>query len=205
MTQQADPTQLQQTIIYLRAELNKYRMKEKQTAASLLPELEAEIVQLHEQHQQLQYTKRKLEKRIVLYEKRMRTLETKVRKAEADKNQLYGVQKELRALLAKQPEGTCQDGQRLGIQLDAATNLIVTKLDELKDLTKRRSYDEDNEWNMRLALQQEQQVVKTQQELIAVLETYVEQLTRKLDDGESKVIIDRIISFLHTYQKRQSE
>ncbi|MHC8514608.1 hypothetical protein [Sporosarcina sp. ITBMC105] len=71
-----DPVQLKQTIIYLRAELNKYQTKDAKATSAFIHTLQTENNRLKEEHRQLLHSSKKLSKRISLYEKRIASLQT---------------------------------------------------------------------------------------------------------------------------------
>lgn len=71
-----DPVQLKQTIIYLRAELNKYQTKDAKATSAFIHTLQTENNRLKEEHRQLLHSSKKLSKRMSLYEKRIASLQT---------------------------------------------------------------------------------------------------------------------------------
>lgn len=78
-----DPVQLKQTIIYLRAELNKYQSKDAKATSASIHTLQTENNRLKEEQRQLLHTSKKLEKRLFIYEKRIATLQTQNEKLTA--------------------------------------------------------------------------------------------------------------------------
>ncbi|MEZ7172691.1 hypothetical protein [Sporosarcina sp. OR05] len=75
-----DPVQLKQTIIYLRAELNKYQTKDAKATSAFIHTLQTENNRLKEEHRQLLHSSKKLSKRMSLYEKRIASLQTQNKK-----------------------------------------------------------------------------------------------------------------------------
>jgi len=71
-----DPIALKQTIIYLRSELNKYKNKNEKTSSSLVDELLKENERLTNKYKDLLHQNKKNEKRLNLYEQRIRSLES---------------------------------------------------------------------------------------------------------------------------------
>lgn len=169
-----DPIHLKQTIIYLRAELNKYQTTNSKQDTDLVHTLQIENKQLHHNFLQLLYAYKKIEKRLRIYEKRVANLQKQ--------------NKDL-ALVNDQFQSTTfafqSDIQKL-IEVGSANASIQRELQKLA-----AELDAQNAVN------------RTQQQLIAVLESYVERLVKDPEELELESIVHQIIALTEAYSNRR--
>ncbi|MBB4822909.1 chromosome segregation ATPase [Sporosarcina luteola] len=195
-----DPVQLKQTIIYLRAELNKYKLKATDSASPAIHELQIYNSQLQEDYQHLTYVKRKLEKRLVIYEKRIRTLERRLRRLE-DERRLF-IKPPYSTSDAKGPseqwESKLEDFAETLIELNAR---IVT----LSQVITSLSVQENQIVELKSTLDQKQKLLHTQRELITLLESYVEQLTNGTNEIPIDYILQQIAVLADAYEKNRQQ
>ena len=187
-----DPMQLKQTIIFLRAELNKYKTAE--PAPRQIHEIQEENRQIKEDYQQLLYANQKLEKRLRIYQKRIQTLENN---------------RKTHAFLSAPSEDHIQHAvdrleamtQNLGKEL----SLLQTDQTERKRLVELLDEQKGKLELLQNKLQEEQKLSQLQHELIALLETYTERLTTKTEPDQPDYILQQIISLTELYKKKSSE
>ncbi|GKV56154.1 hypothetical protein NCCP2222_21010 [Sporosarcina sp. NCCP-2222] len=195
-----DPVQLKQTIIYLRAELNKYRMKETDSASTSIQELQKHNSQLQEDFQNLTHTKLKLEKRLAIYEKRIRTLERRLRILEEERRLLVKIPyaSDGTNTIWEQWEERLEDFQTTLIKLNRQIILLTQGITLL-------SSQENQIVELKSTLEYKQKLIQTQQELIAVLEKYVEQLTSETNEIPIDYILQQIEILADAYEKSRQQ
>lgn len=106
-----DPVQLKQTILYLSAELNKYKNKNLQPSSSLLDELQTENERLTTKYKELLHQNKKYEKRLQLYEKRIRSLEAQQKESLTALERLQDTEKDLRSANKQLSEALASTGK----------------------------------------------------------------------------------------------
>lgn len=179
-----DPVQLKQTIIHLRAELNKHMNKNQQASPSLFDELHSENERLTNKYKELVHQNKKYEKRLQLYEQRIRRLEFQRTESLTALERLQGTEQELRTANAQLTEalsaiGTDHYKEFIQIieKLDMKVNQFTDHYILLKD---QLSLAESKLSKARLDLQAARNVNAKQCELISILEEYIQQLTEVL-------------------------
>lgn len=184
-----DPMQLKQTIIFLRAELNKYKTAE--PAPRLIHEIQEENRQIKEDYQQLVYANQKLEKRLRIYQKRIQTLEN------SRKTHTLPSVDNIQHAVDRLETATRNLGKELSLlQKDhSERKRLVELLDEQKGKLEL----------LQNQLREEQQLSQIQRELIALLETYTEKLTTKTEPDQPDYILQQIISLTELYKNKSSE
>lgn len=171
-----DPMHLKKTIIYLRAELNKYRTTNSKQDTELVHMLQTENKQLHHNFLQLLYAYKKSEKRLRIYEKRIANLQKQNKNLVLVNDQFHST------ILAFQ-----SDIQKL-IEVVSANAYIQQELQKLA-----------------AELDAQMAVNRTQQQLIAVLESYVERLVKEPDVLQTETILEQIIALTEGYAKKHNE
>lgn len=176
-----DPIVLKQTIIYLRSELNKY--KNKNNSSSLVDELLKENERLTNKYKDLLHQNKKNEKRLQLYEQRIRSLEsqrteslTALERLQYKEQDLRAVNKQLYEVLGSL--GNDRNGEtakiieRLEMKVDSLFHQYPTPENKL-------SLAESKLANLQLELEKAQNINAQQYELIGILEEYIQQLTEE--------------------------
>lgn len=179
-----DPIQLKQTIIYLRAELNKHMNKNQQASPSLFDELHSENERLTNKYKELVHQNKKYEKRLQLYEQRIRMLEFQRTESLTALERLQGTEQELRTANAQLAEALSAIGKdqyseftQIIERLDMKVNHFSDRYTRLED---QLSLAESKLSKSQLDLETVRNVNAAQLELITILEEYIQQLTEVL-------------------------
>jgi chromosome segregation ATPase len=175
-----DPIQLKQTIIYLRAELNKYKNKYQHSPSSLLDDLQTENERLTNKYKELLHQNKKYEKRIHLYEQRIHSLEAQRKESLVALERLQGTEKDLRAANSQlssigndQHLEVMKTIKRLEMKVETVLHQYIPSQNEL-------SLAESKVSKLQLDLETARNVNAKQFELITILEEYILQLTKEL-------------------------
>jgi len=175
-------------------------MKETDSASTSIQELQKHNSQLQEDFQNLTHTKLKLEKRLAIYEKRIRTLERRLRILEEERRLFVKIPyaSDDTNTIWEQWEERLEDFQTTLIKLNRQIILLTQGITLL-------SSQENQIVELKSTLEYKQKLIQTQQELIAVLETYVEQLTSETNEIPIDYILQQIAILADAYEKSRQQ
>ncbi|REB05255.1 hypothetical protein DVB69_16000 [Sporosarcina sp. BI001-red] len=174
-----DVLQLKQLVRHLQAELNKYKTSQPST----YNEMDYEHEKLLEAHEELVYKSLKAEKRIELYEKRFKSLISQRDDALFAINQHNETKETMNVVNSQQLEALRLSKEELAETVRPELNQLETKLDDLTNqlppLISEHFSELLQNWQPPSHPQTEkiQKVILAQQELIRILEDYVQQLS----------------------------
>ncbi|MDW0118818.1 hypothetical protein QTL97_17985 [Sporosarcina thermotolerans] len=179
-----DPILLQQTIIYLRSELNKYKTKYNRTSSSLLDELIMENERLTNKYRDLLHQNKKYEKRIQLYEQRIRSLEFQRKESLSAMELLQCTEQDLRTANKQLCDVLASIGSDRQLETPKSIERLEMKINSLLPQNtppkNEHSYAEGKLTKVQLELETSKNMNAKQQELIGILEEYVQKLTEEV-------------------------
>ncbi|WP_060203172.1 hypothetical protein [Sporosarcina koreensis] len=179
-----DPIQLKQTIIYLRAELNKYMNKNQHASPSLFDELHSENERLTTKYKELLHQNKKYEKRLHLYEQRIRTLKFQRKETHTALERLQGTEQELRTANTQLSEALSSIGNDQYSEFIQIIERLDMKVNNFSHqytfLENQLSLAESKLSKLQLDLETARNVNAKQFELITILEEYIQHLTEVL-------------------------
>lgn len=161
-----DPLQLKQTIIYLQAELNKYKSKKRQSSSSLIDELHLENEKLSAAYKELLHKNKKHEKRINLYERRIQSLQAQ--------------RKESLSIL---PSIDLSEIMNAFESLEGKVDTLLHRNDDHDQL----SLAEEKVSRLQDELSMTKKVNAALYELIVILEEYIQQMKKEADAQKALV------------------
>ncbi|GEN83156.1 hypothetical protein SLU01_14680 [Sporosarcina luteola] len=176
-----DPFQLKQTIIYLQAELNKYKSKKRQSSSSLIDELHMENEKLTTDYKQLLYKSKKHEKRISLYERQIQSLHVQRKESLSELNHFQRTEQDLR--ITNKELFNALSNNDLSKIIHAIEN-IEGKVDTLLHRNvdhSQLSLAEEKLKRLQYELDMSEKVNAALYELIVILEDYIQQMEKEAD------------------------
>ena len=176
-----DPILLQQTINYLRSELDKYKNKSDHTSSSLLDELITENDRLTIKYKELLHQNKKYEKRLQLFEQRIRSLETQRKESLSTLERLQCTELDLREANKQLSDVLVSIGNDRHLE----TTKIIERLEMKVNSYLHQYTPPENKFTLaeseliklRLDMETAQNMNAKQSDLIGILEEYIQQLT----------------------------
>lgn len=176
-----DPILLQQTINHLRSELDKYKNKSDHTSSSLLDELITENDRLTIKYKELLHQNKKYEKRLQLFEQRIRSLETQRKESLSTLERLQCTELDLREANKQLSDVLVSIGNDRHLE----TTKIIERLEMKVNSYLQQYTPPENKFTLaeseliklRLDMETAQNMNAKQSDLIGILEEYIQQLT----------------------------
>lgn len=179
-----DPMLLKQTIIYLSSELNKYKNKNDHISSSQLDELIIENERLTNKYRDLLHQNKKNEKRIQLYERRIHSLEFQRKESRSTLERLQCTEQDLRTankqlcnVLASIGVDWILETTKSKERLEMKVNSLLPQFTLPENML---SLIESKLTKVQLELESSKNVNAKQQELIGILEEYIQKLTEEV-------------------------